>query len=74
MLDSVHKPSLTSRQFIEVPVPSQESRQSCASSIDFYDCSIEFENCTDGVVFLLFILLLLQHLPDNTHKETQVCT
>jgi len=50
---------------MEIPVPSQESHQSCmcvlvVSSMFFFRFFIRFWNCSDSVVFVLFILLLQQ--------------
>ena len=53
----VNKASLTLPLFTEVPVPSQESEQSCACVLvgidfaSFYDFSIGFWNCSDSGIF-----------------------
>ena len=58
----VNKASLTLPLFTEVPVPSQESEQSCVCVLvgidfaSFYDFSIGFWNCSDRVVFFFFVL------------------
>ena len=45
--------------FIEVPVPSQVSDVLCVRGVDFapfYDFSIRFRDCSDSVVFFVFLL------------------
>ena len=49
--------SLTLPLFIEVSVPSHESKWSCVGHINFvsfYEFSIELSNCFDSAVFCLF--------------------
>ena len=59
-----HKNSLTLPLLIEVPVPSQESKQSCicVRGINFL---IGFWNCSDSVVF--FSPILLTHIITLVH-------
>ena len=58
-----HKTNLTLSLFIEVPVPSQESEQSCIyvlegnNFVSFYDISIGFYNYSNEVLCFVFILL-----------------
>jgi hypothetical protein len=58
-----HKSSLTLPLFIEVPVPSQESKQShiCLLGVlifaSFCHSDIAFWNCYDNIVILLFLIL-----------------
>ena len=62
MLVKYHHLSLTPPLLIEVPVKSQEIEQLfiCVLGVlifaSFYDFSIRFWNCSDSVVFFVFLL------------------
>ena len=50
--------SETSTPFIEVPISNPES-EGVIYFASFYNVSIRFRNCSDGVLLFVFILLLL---------------
>ena len=79
--DSAHQPSLTSRQFNEVPLPSQESERSCILVVRvtilppflwFFYYILELVR-RRSVVFFHYITPWMFNIY-NTRKEIQVCT
>ena len=57
----VHKISLTLPLFIEVTLPSQESERSYICVLRVSILVSDFKNCSDNVLFLIFILFPLNY-------------
>jgi uncharacterized linocin/CFP29 family protein len=60
----MHTTSLTPPLFTSMPMPKWAVMYICGSGSDFavsfsYDLAVGFLNCSDGVVFLFFILNML---------------
>ena len=53
-----HKTSLTQPLFIEVPVPSHESEQSCLLGLSIFPLSTRLQNCPDSMLVFVFFIRL----------------
>jgi hypothetical protein len=65
----VHKTSLIPPPFIEVPVPSQESKRSCICMLEvsILPLFLRFLNCFDnGISLCFFFFPVIFHIPSNS--------